>query len=252
MKTIKMLRLSLAMLLLSSLATACSGNNGNNAGAETTSKPDSTNSANAGTEEVKKDKVTYTIFNGVAGSKDGNTNETTIGKMLEDQTGTNFKLEFLVGDLNTKIGTMIAANEYPDVLIPDAAIEEVLNAGAFIPLDDLIEKYGPNIKRVYGDDLDQMRSADGKLYFLPMSAQVGEFVPDPEPTAAFWVQRRVLEEAGYPKIKTLDQYMELIENYAAKHKDEGLTGMVSLTHDWRFLPPPIRRCICWDIRMTAT
>ncbi|SEU20565.1 ABC transporter substrate-binding protein [Paenibacillus sp. NFR01] len=235
MKTKKFLCLSLAMLLLSSLATACSSNNnGNTAGADTTAKPDATKSTNAGGEEVKKDKVTYTIFNGVAGSKDGNTNETTIGKMLEDQTGVNFKLEFLVGDLNTKIGTMIAANEYPDVLIPDAAIEEVLNAGAFIPLDDLIDKYGPNIKRVYGDDLDQMRSADGKLYFLPMSAQVGDFVPDPEPTAAFWVQRRVLEEAGYPKVKTLDQYMQLIENYAAKHKDEGLTGMVSLTHDWRF------------------
>ncbi len=222
--------LGLAAVLSFSVVTACSGSKKeNNNAAPGTSSP----GVSEGT-EPKKDKATFTIFNGVAGSKDGNTNETTIGKMLEDQTGVNFKLEFLVGDLNTKIGTMIASNEYPDVLIPDAAIEEVLNAGAFIPLDDLIDKYGPNIKRVYGKDLDQMRAKDGKLYVLPMSAQVGNFVPDPEPAAAFYIQRRVLEEAGYPKVRTLDQYLKLIEDFANKHKDENLTGMVTLTHDWRF------------------
>ncbi|MGO4373697.1 ABC transporter substrate-binding protein, partial [Paenibacillus sp. MCAF20] len=232
MKKNKVLLLSLAAALTLSAVTACSGNNNNN-----TDKPSATNAAtgnNGGASEPTKEKVTYTIYNGVAGSKDGNTNETTIGKMLEDQTGVNFKLEFLVGDLNTKIGTMIAANEYPDVLIPDAAMEEVINAGAFIPLDDLIEQHGPNIKRVYGDKLDQMRSADGELYILPISAQVGEFIPDPEAGSGFWIQRRVLEEAGYPVVKTLDQYIKLIEDYEAKHKDEKLTGLISLTHDWRF------------------
>ncbi|MDQ0059090.1 ABC transporter substrate-binding protein [Paenibacillus harenae] len=231
MKKNKVLLLSLAAALMLSAVTACSGNNSNN-----TDKPTATNAATGdnGGSEPTKEKVTYTIYNGVAGSKDGNTNETTIGKMLEDQTGVNFKLEFLVGDLNTKIGTMIAANEYPDVLIPDAAMEEVMNAGAFIPLDELIEEHGPNIKRVYGNKLDQMRSADGKLYILPIAAQVGEFIPDPEAGAGFWIQRRVLEEAGYPVVKTLDQYIKLIEDYEAKHKDEKLTGLISLTHDWRF------------------
>ncbi len=224
MKNKKVAVFSLVMALLLSVVTACSGNNNE--------KPAGTNAG--GDTGSSKEKVTYTIYNGVAGSKDGNTNETKIGKMLEDQTGVNFKLEFLVGDLNTKIGTMIASGKYPDVLIPDAAMEEVLNAGAFVPLDDLIEQHGPNIKRVYGPFLDQMRSKDGKLYILPIAVQVGDFIPDPEPGAAFWVQRRVLEDAGYPKITTLEQYVKLIENYEAKHKEENLTGMVSLTHDWRF------------------
>ncbi|MBB6672471.1 ABC transporter substrate-binding protein [Cohnella nanjingensis] len=231
MKKRKIALLGLTAVLLFSVATACSGNKKNND--DTAAGTGSPGSSDASS-EPKKDKVTFTIFNGVAGSKDGNTNETTIGKMLEDQTGVNFKLEFLVGDLNTKIGTMIASNEYPDVLIPDAAIKEVLNAGAFIPLDELIDKYGPNIKRVYGKNLDQMRAKDGKLYILPISSQVGDFVPDPEPGAAFYIQRRVLEEAGYPKVRTLDQYLKLIEDFTNKHKDESLTGMVTLTHDWRF------------------
>ncbi|MGZ7441133.1 ABC transporter substrate-binding protein [Paenibacillus sp. TH7-28] len=218
--------LFLVAALLLSVSSACSGGKNNHkAVGETGNNPEESN---------KQDKVTFTIFNGVAGSKDRNTNETTLGKILEDQTGVNFKLEFLVGDLNTKIGTMIAANEYPEVLIPDAAMESVLNAGVFIPLDDLIEEHGPNIKRVFGPYFDQLRAEDGKLYFLPIAVQVGDFVPDPEPGAAFWIQRRVLAEAGYPKVNTLDQYIELIRNYAEKHKDEDLTGMITLTHDWRF------------------
>lgn len=231
----KIMLLSLAAVMLLSVVTACSGTPGKDNSTASKAGSSSTGSESKGNNSAtSEDKVTYTIYNGVANTKDINTNETTIGKILEDQTGVNFKLEFLVGDLNTKIGTMIASGKYPEVLIPDAAIEEVLNAGAFIPLDELIEEHAPNIKRVYGPYMEQMKGKDGKIYFLPIAVQVGDYVPDPEPAAAFWVQRRVLEEAGYPKITTLDQYMELIENYVAKHKDENLTGMVSLTHDWRF------------------
>ncbi len=223
----KTLLLGLTAVMLTSLATACSKSN------EPDKAATSTAAATQGT--TAKDKVTFTIFNGVAGSKDVNTNQTTLGKILEDQTGVNFKLEFLVGDLKTKIGTMIASGDYPEVLIPDAAIEEVMNAGAFIPLDDLIEKYGPNIKRVYGDFFNRMKAKDGKIYYLPIAVQVGKFIPEPDGGhGAFWVQRRVLEEAGYPTIKTLDQYIKLIKDYREKHKSEDLTGMVSLTHDWRF------------------
>ncbi|MBJ8192999.1 extracellular solute-binding protein, partial [Bacillus cereus] len=93
--------------------------------------------------------------------------------ILEDQTGVNWKLEHLVGDSNTKIGTFIASNDYPDVIVPDGTIDKLLDAGAFIPLNDLIDKYGPNIKRVYGPYYNLMKAEDGNIYFLPLSAVVG-------------------------------------------------------------------------------
>jgi len=224
------------MALVMLLVAACSNNN-----SATTNEP----AKGSNTTEVKEndkaeeakpvEKVTFTYFNGVAGAKDKNTNETTIGKILEDQTGVNFKVEHLVGDLNTKIGTMIASNDYPDVLIPDAAIDKIIGAGAYIPLNDLIEEHGPNIKRVYGSYFNQMKAQDGNIYFIPFSNVVNEYVPDPNiGQGAFWVQRRVLKEAGYPKITTLDQYLTLVKNFVDNHKDENLTGMVTLTHDWRF------------------
>ncbi|WP_166245467.1 ABC transporter substrate-binding protein [Paenibacillus turpanensis] len=223
MRMKKWMTLSLASAMLIT-AIGCSSSNGTKGSTE----------QNNG-ESDSKEKVTYTYFNAAAAAKDINTNETTIGKILEEQTGVNFKIEHLVGDLETKIGTMIASNEYPDVLIPDKGIDKIIDAGAFIPLNELIEKHGPNIKKVYGPYMDQMKWPDGNIYFLPFSNVVGEFIPDPSINqGAFWVQRRVLEEAGYPKIKKLDDYFTLIEDYKNKHKDEDLTGFIALTHDWRF------------------
>jgi putative aldouronate transport system substrate-binding protein len=228
---------ALSLVMIVSILAACNGKNNDAGSSPSSSAGDNggSSASNAPSDSEKpKDKVTFTYFDGVAGKKDKNTNETTIGKLLEDQTGVNFKMEFLVGDLNTKIGTFIASNEYPDVLLPDAAIDKVIDAGGFIDLTPYIEKY-PNLKRVYGPYLNQMKSADGKIYILPLSSVVGDYVPDPNINqGAFWVQRRVLKEAGYPKIKTFDEYFKLIEDFVAKHKDEKLTGFLTLTHDWRF------------------
>lgn len=227
------------MLALAVVIAGCSGgnNNNNNAGSSNSGGSTNSGSSNAGTETEKpKDKVTFTIFNGVAGEKDLNTNETKIGKILEDQTGVNFKIEHLVGDLNTKIGTMVAGNDYPDVVIPDAGINQILDAGAFIDLTDYITsgKY-PNLQKIYEPYMNLMKQPDGKVYFLPFGPQVGDFVSDPNINqGAWWIQRRVLEEAGYPKIKTIDEYFKLIEDYVAKHPEEKLTGFIALTHDWRF------------------
>ncbi|MFC5530621.1 ABC transporter substrate-binding protein [Cohnella yongneupensis] len=219
---------------------ACSksnDNNGNNASPSATgSAPASTESAPASESAKPLDKVTFSFFNGVANAPDVNTNETTIGKILEDQTGVNFKIEHLVGDLKAKIGTMIASNDYPDVIDPDAGIDQLLDAGAYIDLTKYFnnDQY-PNLNKVYGPYLSQMKAADGKIYIIPFSNVVNQFQPDPNINqGAFWIQRRVLKEAGYPKIKTLDEYTKLIEDFVAKHKDEGLTGLITLTHDWRF------------------
>lgn len=216
---------------------ACSNNkdnNGGNASPSASGSAPAVSESSAAPSEKPKDKVTFTFWNGVANAPDANMNENTIGKILEDQTGVNIKMEHLVGDLKTKVGTMIAAGEYPDILDPDAGIDQLLDAGAFIPLNDLIDKY-ENVKKVYGPYLNRMKAADGNIYFLPFSTQVGEFQPDPNINqGAFWIQRRVLKEAGYPKLTTLDEYLKLIEDFVNKHKDEGLTGMVTLTNDWRF------------------
>ncbi|GAA0136725.1 ABC transporter substrate-binding protein [Paenibacillus sp. YSY-4.3] len=216
----------LTIVMLASLLSACSGGKDNNKAANSAST--------GGAQEEKLDKVTFTYFNAVAG-KDVNTNETKIGKIFEDQTGVNFKIEHLVGDENTKVGTFIASNSYPDVLVPGGSIDKLLSSGSFIPLNDLIDQYGPNIKRVYEPYYNLMKAEDGNIYFLPMSAVVGEYISAPNiEQGAFWIQRRVLKEAGYPTIKTFDDYLNLIREYVSKHPGEDLTGYIALTTQDQF------------------
>ncbi|WP_079908424.1 ABC transporter substrate-binding protein [Paenibacillus sp. 32352] len=160
--------------------------------------------------------VTFSYYSFSSG-KDIMANQTVIGKELEKQTGVNWKMEFIVGDQKTKSGVMIASGDYPDVIVPEGEIDKLMDAGAFIALDDLIEKYGPNIKRVYGPYMDKFRQKDGKIYHLPFSANQG-YIMDPNiGQGAFWIQRSVLKEFNYPKIKTLDEYFDLIKKYKEKH-----------------------------------
>lgn len=210
MTTKKWLKTSLALTMASVLLITGCGNN--DAG-----KEKNKNAANSGNNaEVSTDPVTFTYF-GFGSGKDVLASDTTIGKILQEQTGVDWKMEFAVGDVATKSGVMIAGGEYPDVIVPEGEIEKLLDAEAFIPLNDLIEQHAPNIKRVYGDYFDKFTAEDGNIYILPFSANQG-YISDPNVSqGAFWVQRRVLKEFGYPEVKTLDQYFDLIEQYQAKY-----------------------------------
>ncbi|OQP06223.1 ABC transporter substrate-binding protein [Geobacillus sp. 46C-IIa] len=194
---------------------------------------------NKGNPSAADDKkpFTFTYFNAGTSKKNIEANQTKIGKIFEEQTGVNVKMEFLVGDINTKIGTMIASGQYPDVLVPDIAIDKVLDAKAFIPLNDLIDKHAPNLKKLYGPYLEQLKAKDGNIYFLPFGVNHG-YIPNPDiDQGAFWIQRRVLKESGYPKIKTLDEYFDLIAKYKEKHPEtdgKPTIGFTALTYDWRF------------------
>lgn len=195
----------LAFLLASLLAGCTSGS----------SSPGASSSAE--TEDTSPVTFSYYMFS--SGKKDTLASETTIGKELQKQTGVDWKMEYLVGDSATKAGVMIASGDYPDVIASSGEMSKLLDAGAYIPLDDLIEKYGPNIKKVYGPYFDKMRNPeDGKIYALPYTANQGEYSGSPNiGGGAFWIQRSVLKEFNYPKISTLDEYFDLIENYKKKH-----------------------------------
>jgi putative aldouronate transport system substrate-binding protein len=210
MRKKRWLQTSLAVLTAVALLAGCSSNNGDNgnknAGTATNDK----------TGEVSKDPVTFTYF-GFGTNNDVKASETTIGKILQEQTGVDWKMEYVVGDPSTKAGVMIAGGEYPDVISPVGELAKLMDAEALIPLNDLIEQHGPNIKRVYGPYMDKMTNEDGNIYILPFTANIGGYLTEPDAGSNIWIQRRVLKEFGYPEVKTLDQYFELIEKYQAKY-----------------------------------
>ena len=54
----------------------------------------------------------------------------------------------MVGDIEQKLGVMIAGGDYPDMITANAKFTA---ANAVIPLEDLIEEHAPNLKKHYGN-----------------------------------------------------------------------------------------------------
>jgi putative aldouronate transport system substrate-binding protein len=161
-----------------------------------------------------------------------------IYKWIEENLHVTFNWDILVGDKDQKIGVMIAGEEYPDILHGDSP--KFYEAGALIPLDELIEKHGPRLKKHYADAWERMKEEDGHVYTLPVWGVVtgrdhGTWYGD----SAMWVQKEVLKEFGYPKIKTVDEYFDLLIKY--KEKYPAINGMPTiaftiLMYSWRTFP----------------
>ncbi|GHU68697.1 ABC transporter substrate-binding protein [Spirochaetia bacterium] len=156
-------------------------------------------------------------------------------KYLKDKLGVTISWDILVGEITQKRGIMIAAGDYPDlVTINETAFIE---AGAMIPLEGLIEQYGPNIKEHYADVWDKMKSEDGHIYYL-INAGINHGV-DHSPyygDTAFWTQKAVLKEFGYPKVATMDEYFDMLIKYKEKYPTiNGAPTIVftTLSYDWR-------------------
>jgi putative aldouronate transport system substrate-binding protein len=179
-----------------------------------------------------KSPITISVFTVQARQQPNADNK--LYKYLKDNLGVTFSWDILVGEVAQKRGVMIASGDYPDMI--EINETQFIDAGALIPLEDLIEKYGPNIKAHYGDQLTKMRSPDGHIYYLTNWGITRNKDQSPYYGAsALWIQKEVLKDAGYPKVVTMDQYFDLLVNYAKKNptiNGQPTIPFTILTYDW--------------------
>lgn len=223
--------LLMLILAFSVVASACSKNDSNNGNA---SPSDSASpSASDSSTEEKVEPFTISLFTASTGPIP--TEDNRIYKEIKEKLGVTLKEEYLVGDIEQKLGVMIAGGDYPDMI---TANTKLTAAKAMIPLEDLIEEHAPNLKKHYGKVWNQLKDpADGHIYWLPnYGVYQGEFKPTDYMGPAFYIQKAILKEYGYPKLKTLDDYFKLIEDYAAKYPEidgQPTIGFTALAFDWR-------------------
>ena len=111
------------------------------------------------------------------------------------------------------------------------------DAGALIPLDELIEEYGPNIKAAYGDNLKRLKWSpeDPHIYCLGITTDNDATL---DVDGGFMLQHRVVMELGYPEIRTVEEFENAIKTYYEKHPDTNDMPTIPLTlcaDDWRML-----------------
>ena len=169
-----------------------------------------------------QEPITLTYFYGAPG--DQPTADNKIYKMIEDEFGIKFEFEFLAGDLDETLGLKLQDDVYPDLFDGGNSAETLIDAGALINLLDYVNPEDtPNIwahiepqkNRIitHDEDLDE-----DVMYIIPnYGLGEGEQIVNEVNGPAFFIQKQVLAWAGYPTIKTLDEYFDLIERFIAEN-----------------------------------
>ncbi|MCR4834560.1 MAG: extracellular solute-binding protein, partial [Butyrivibrio sp.] len=163
-----------------------------------------------------------------------------IQNIIAEKTGVRVKESWLSGQtVQEAISTMIVRENYPDFVDGGSSSYLLYEAGALIPIDEYFDDY-PNIRNFMTEqEWDQLRQEDGHIYWIPQFQNIkegeSECIHNDE---AFWIQARVLKWAGYPEIRTLDEYFDLLERYSdANPVMEDGTAVIPYTilcEDWRY------------------
>ena len=186
---------------------------------------------------VAEDPITVTMF--VGNPLDQPTNDNKIYKLIEEELGVKFEFEFLAGDLDETLGTKLIGEDYPDLFDGANSAEKLINAGALIDLLPYItEEKTPNLYAHVAKVKDDVVNENGELFIIPnYGINYNEIITLECNGPAFFLQKQVMEWAGYPEIKTLDQYFDVIEKFiAANPVDENgnpYEGFAILCEGWR-------------------
>ena len=158
-----------------------------------------------------------------------------VAQAITKESGVVLEIEYPTEGVSEKIDLMIASNVYPDlIMIKDT--QKFVDAKAYIDLRPLIEKYGPNLKKLYGEHYNRLQFSldDDAIYVLPQRP-VDEITWEPE--MAFLLQHAVVQALDYPKLETLIDFENAIRRYISMYPQingEPTIGLSFVVDDWRW------------------
>ncbi len=198
------------------VAAGCGTNNEQNA------PTSSVASGTAGTSEAPKlDKVDLTLV--LAGDQPPEQNEVLaeINKRSEQELNINLKVQYIPwADYQEKIKVMAAGGTPIDIYLDFFGnLSSAASRKQAIPLNELLDKYGQDLKKVIPQaDFDGL-SIDGKIYGVPAvypRAEIGNVVI---------IRKDLREKYGLPEITTLNQFEQYLD--AVKNNEPGMTPLVA-------------------------
>lgn len=221
--------LVISILALAFIVSACSGVT------PTVSNGPSTPT----TAPTAPENITLTLFDKNVG--DSFTNP--VAKIITEKTGIYIEVQQPSGNPDDKLNLMLASGDLPDIVLMDrrgTVVNKYIAAGALISLNDLIEQYGQNIKKSYGDVLVKSRYKDGKNYYLN-----NWYGLDPDPNWAFNMRLDLLKEFGYgdKALKgepiTQMEFIGLLNKFIDTYPKIGAKDSIPLTFDSSWIPSVI-------------
>ncbi len=239
------LYLVVAVIMLLSLGVGCG--TATDTAKEATPAQETTTTAPAQQDETQEETqevlepITFTMYSVETDAYPDTDFASPVAKKITEATGVTLKIENAISSDagKQKLSLMAASGDYPDLVYGKGDLNILKNVNAIIKMDDLIEKYGPNIKKFYGEnDIKRLRWSldDPSIYYIG-GKEVGQ--ENMEPNAGFQLQLGAVKELGFPKLRTLQDFENAIKTYYEKHPttaDGQKTIPLSLlADDWRFL-----------------
>jgi len=222
-----------ALLLTSALLIGGCGNSGGNDAAGK-----GTDAGNAQSSD-ENSPITFTFF-GADASPSWNKMQDEVGKEITKKTGVTIDAEFDVGSGggDNKIALMAASGEVPDLIYAKGSLSQLVDAGLIIDLAPLIEEHAPNIKKIFSENMNRLKysNEDPAIYSITTNAGVDNQYFDAG--GGFEIQQRVLKELGYPKVRTVKDFENVLRQYVEKHPTTDGQPTIPLTlnaDDWRIM-----------------
>lgn len=166
MKAKKVWALVLAVSMAVGMLGGCGGKGGDGGSAA--------DAAGSGSAAGEDGVVELTFYN--ADGQEDDPWSDPVAQALTEKTGVKLLMDHPVGEDKQRISLMIAEQKYPDIIYAKGDAGSLIDAGVLIDMTDLIEEYGPNIKKLYGDEFDKLKYSadDPSIYQLSSYGKGGE------------------------------------------------------------------------------
>lgn len=140
-----------------------------------------------------------------------------IYQQIGEKVGVDVDWEYYRADWDAKKSLILASGDLPDFFFGRdtlTAQDIQLNLESFLPLDDLIDQYAPNIKKMFEEQpatRDINVFPDGKIYALPhyMPARPAHF-------GSMFINTAWLEKLGLAMPTTLEELNEVARAFVTK------------------------------------
>ena len=101
--------------------------------------------------------------------------EQKINEILEPELNANLDIVVLPwASASQQLQLMLSGDEKIDVFYTQATnAVQYMNAGQIIDMSELIDKYGTNIKQIYGEDIAKINQVEGFVYGVPNQIERG-------------------------------------------------------------------------------
>lgn len=194
------------LLLVTMMFTGCTGK-------KTTKNETNTNSSQQQADKGQEEKPVHLTLAHWGSDFDEEVYKERANLVKNKYPNITVKIMYIPADYDSKMQTMLAADEAPDIMQVAEASNSYASKNVFTPLDDYIKKYNIELNERYGKQVVNQYVYKGKLYAMP----------DRSGAMVLYYNKDMFDEAGvsYPtKDWTWDDFLDACKKLTKKN-DKG-------------------------------